>query len=197
MYFSAPRTDRSKRLRRAGILEELPSSGLREGILNDAIWNCQLIPDSEVMIRAIGLSRDMGIGTLIGRVGDLISLKVLVKSLSEKKVAFHLAVNVKNTYDKLIVSRGSHSAGGDPYFLEPNKEMTLNVDIKIDLEPGNYTFSLALGDVIEGNNWLNHHGTGELGPIAVSWSLLDGIPPFYGPYGLPVHVKIESAENSK
>jgi lipopolysaccharide transport system ATP-binding protein len=197
MYFSAPRTDRSKRLRRAGILEELPSSELREGILNDAIWNCQLIPDSEVMIRAIGLSRDRGIGTLIGRVGDLISLKVIVKSLSEKKVAFHLAVNVKNTYDKLIVSRGSHSVGGDPYFLDPNKEMTLNVDIKIDLEPGNYTFSLGLGDVIEGNNWFNHHGTGELGPIAVSWSLLDGIPPFYGPYGLPVNVEIESAENSK
>ena len=74
--------------------------------------------------------------------------------------------------------------------------MILDVDIKIDLEPGNYTFSFALGDVIEGNNWVNYHGTSELGPIAVSWSLLDGIPPFYGPYGLPVHLEIATSEIS-
>lgn len=197
MYFSAPRTDRSKRLRKAGILDELTSSQLHGGILNEAIWNCQMIPDGEVMIQAVGVSRERGIGTLLGRVGDLISLKVLVKSLSEKKVAFHLAVNVKNAYDQLIVSRGSHAVGGDPYFLDPREEMILNVDIKIDLEPGNYTFSILLGDVIEGNNWFNYHGTGELGPISVSWSLLDGIPPFYGPYGLPVHIQTGSAETSK
>jgi hypothetical protein len=48
-----------------------------------------------------------------------------------------------------------------------------------------------LGDIIEGNNWFNHHGTGELGPIAVSWPLLEGIPPFYGPYGLPINTEID------
>jgi hypothetical protein len=196
MYFSAPRTDRSKRKRKAGLAAEASLSQVGGHAFHEAIWSSLEIPDSDVGIQAIAMNRERGIGALIGRVGDLISLKVLIKSFSEESVAFHLALNVKNTYDQLIVSRGSHSAGGDPYFLDAGKEMILNVDIKIDLEPGNYTFSLALGDIIEGNNWVNYHGTGELGPIAVSWSLLDGIPPFYGPYGLPVHLEIANSEIS-
>jgi lipopolysaccharide transport system ATP-binding protein len=194
MYFSAPRTDRSKRKRKAGFAGRTSVVELGGHVFQDAIWTSPEMPDSDVGIEAIAMNRERGIGTLIGRVGDLISLKVLIKSFCEEQVAFHLAVNVKNTYDQLIVSRGSHTAGGDPYFLDAGKEMILHVDINIDLEPGNYTFSLALGDVIEGNNWVNYHGTGELGPIAVSWSLLDGIPPFYGPYGLPVHVEVATSK---
>ncbi len=193
MYFSAPPTDRSKRKRKAGSVEDKPLDDRRGHVFQEAIWTSPSMPDADVGIQAIAVNRERGIGTLIGRMGDLISLKVLVKSYSEEAVGFHLAVNVKNTYDQLIVSRGSHSAGGDPYFLDAGKEMILDVDIKIDLEPGNYTFSFALGDVIEGNNWVNYHGTSELGPIAVSWSLLDGIPPFYGPYGLPVHLEIDNS----
>ena len=196
MYFSAPRTDRSKRERKAGLAAEAALSQVGGHAFKEAIWSSLETPDSDVGIQAIAMNREKGIGTLIGRVGDLISLKVLIKSFSEESVAFHLAVNVKNIYDQLIVSRGSHSAGGDPYFLDAGKEMILHVDIKIDLEPGNYTFALALGGIIEGNNWFSYHATGELGPIAVSWPLLDGIPPFYGPYGLPVHMEIATSEIS-
>lgn len=192
MYFSAPRTDRKKRKRKAGAVEESQTpTALRESF-RESIWTCAQNPDADVMIQAVSLNRERGIGTLIGRVGDLISLKVLVKSLSQEAVATHIAVNVKNTYDQLIVSRGSHSAGGDPIFLEPLQELVLNIDMKIDVEPGNYTFAISLGEVIEGNNWVSHHGTGELGPISVSWSLLEGIPPFHGPFGLPISTEVDT-----
>jgi hypothetical protein len=122
--------------------------------------------------------------------GDLVSLKVLVKSQSDDPIPFHVAVNVKNGYDQLVVSRGTHSEGGDMYFLEAGAEVVFNIDLKMDLEAGNYTFSLALGELIEGGNWQSYCGTGELGPLSVGWSLMDGPPPFYGPFGLPIQINV-------
>jgi hypothetical protein len=81
------------------------------------------------------------------------------------------------------------------YFLEAGGEVVFNIDLKMDLEAGNYTFSLGLGELIEGGNWQSYCGTGELGPLSVGWSLLDGPPPFYGPFGLPVQINV--AEGSE
>jgi hypothetical protein len=124
--------------------------------------------------------------------GDLVSLKVVVKSLSTEPVPLHLAVTMKNSYDQLVVSRGTHGAGGDMYFLNPKQEVIFGVDIPLALESGNYTFSVGIGQIEDGHNWESFHGTGELGPLSVGWSLLEGVPPFYGPFGLPVQVTVAS-----
>lgn len=188
MYFSAPRTDRNKQKRKAGV--EVAPSKFEKNVFQDVIWSDVAEQDvADVKIHVIALNKEKGIGTLLSRIGDLVSLKVLIKSWSKDSISFHLAINVKNAYDQLIVSRGTHSGGGDPYIIESGKEMVLNIDMKIDLEPGNYTFSISMGDIIEGNNWVNYHSTSAIGPLAVSWSVFDGPPPFYGPFGLPIHIE--------
>ena len=75
-------------------------------------------------------------------------------------------------------------------FLEAGAEALFNIDLKMDLEAGNYTFSISLGERIEGGNWQSYCGTGELGPLSVGWSLMDGPPPFYGPFGLPIQISV-------
>jgi lipopolysaccharide transport system ATP-binding protein len=196
MYFSAPPTDRKKRKRKTGAdFGEPQSSALEHSDFAEAIWRRTLDSDDPLVIEAVALDKSRGIGNLAGRMGDLVSLKVLVKSHAEDPIPFHFAVNVKNAYDQLVVSRGTHSEGGDMYFLEAGGEVVFNIDLKMDLEAGNYTFSLGLGELIEGGNWQSYCGTGELGPLSVGWSLLDGPPPFYGPFGLPVQINV--AEGSE
>jgi lipopolysaccharide transport system ATP-binding protein len=194
MYFSAPPTDRKKRKRKTGgEFESTKKSALDHVDFAEPVWSRSAESDAPVVIEAVALDKTRGIGNLAGRMGDLVSLKVLVKSHAEDAIPFHVAVNVKNGYDQLVVSRGTHSGGGDMYFLEGGGEVVFQIDLKLDLESGNYTFSLSLGELIEGGNWQSYDGTSELGPLAVGWSLMDGPPPFYGPYGLPVHVEIATS----
>jgi lipopolysaccharide transport system ATP-binding protein len=198
MYFSAPPTDRKKRKRKTGAdFGATQSSTLEHSDFAEAIWRRTLDSDAPLVIEAVALDKSRGIGNLAGRMGDLVSLKVLVKSHAEDPIPFHFAVNVKNAYDQLVVSRGTHSAGGDQYFLDKNGEVVFQIDLKLDLEAGNYTFSLSLGELIEGGNWQSYSGTGELGPLAVGWSLLDGAPPFYGPFGLPVHIQVAEESGAR
>jgi lipopolysaccharide transport system ATP-binding protein len=191
MYFSAPPTDRKKRKRKTGgDFSTAQPSRLDHADFAEPVWSRSLDSDAPVVIEAVALDKTRGIGNLAGRMGDLVSLKVLVKSQSDDPIPFHVAVNVKNGYDQLVVSRGTHSEGGDMYFLEAGAEVVFNIDLKMDLEAGNYTFSLALGELIEGGNWQSYCGTGELGPLSVGWSLMDGPPPFYGPFGLPIQINV-------
>lgn len=198
MYFSAPPTDRKKRQRTTSGKVEVPqASRLDNADFGELVWTRPDDSEAPVVIEAVALDKTRGIGNFAGRVGDLVSLKVLVKSQSDDPIPFHVAVNVKNRYDQLVVSRGTHSEGGDMCFLDAGAELVFNIDLKMDLEAGNYTFSLSLGELDEGGNWQSYCGTPELGPLSLRWSLMDGPPPFYGPFGLPVHIQMESAENSK
>jgi len=191
MYFSAPPTDRKKRKRKTGgEFESTKNSALDHADFAEPVWSRSAESDAPVVIEAVALDKTRGIGNLAGRMGDLVSLKILVKSQTEEPIPFHVAVNVKNVYDQLVVSRGTHSEGGDMYFLEGGGEVVFQIDLKMDLEAGNYTFSLSLGELIEGGNWQSYSGTGELGPLAVGWSLMDGPPPFYGPFGLPIQIQV-------
>ena len=193
LYFSAPPTDRKKRKRRTDDTSTTALSRLDAvSDLGDVLWNPEAMPDAPAMIAAVVLSKDRGIGSLAGNMGDLVSLKVVVKSLSTEPVPLHLAVTMKNSYDQLVVSRGTHGAGGDMYFLNPKQEVIFGVDIPLALESGNYTFSVGIGQIEDGHNWESFHETGELGPLSVGWSLLEGVPPFYGPFGLPVQVTVAS-----
>ncbi len=191
MYFSAPPTDRKKRKRNtSGVVKTFQASILNHANFSEPVWSRSLDSEAPVLIEAVALDKTRGIGNLAGRMGDLVSLKILVKSQSDDPIPFHVAVNVKNGYDQLVVSRGTHSGGGDMYFLEAGAEVVFNIDLKMDLEAGNYTFSLALGELIEGGNWQSFFGTGELGPLSVGWAIMEGPPPFYGPFGLPIQINV-------
>jgi lipopolysaccharide transport system ATP-binding protein len=194
MYYSALPTDRKKRKRTAGESFAIDRPKLSvHTFFEEPIWRRSNDSDAPVVIEALAIDKTRGIGNIAGRVGDWVSFKVLVKSQSDDTVPLHLTARVKNIYDQTIVTRGTYSAGADTYFLEARGEVVFDFDLKMDLEPGNYTFSLALEELIEGGGLQNCFDTGELGPLSVVWYYMDDGPvPFNGPFGLPIQIKVSS-----
>jgi lipopolysaccharide transport system ATP-binding protein len=152
------------------------------------LWEPKESPDTPVMIAAVRLPSDRGTGSLEGQIGQMVALEVEIVSLAHEPVAFHLGFSLKNSFGQLLHSSGTHTAGEEAFALPAGMAARVNIAIPLQLEAGSYTFNIGVGHIEGINQWVRLHGTGWLGPLTISGTRGQSIPPFYGPFGLPVQI---------
>ena len=194
LYFSAPvQQDVGVAPTSLSISQIVPDSSLTDQRFDSSIWQGIGEKASKLKLSCVAINKSQGIGDLTGPIGSHISFYLLVRSSCAEIAPVHVSFSVKDSFDKLVVARGTHGEGGDPYFLQPGEEKVYRIDARLDLEPGNYTFRFGLGNINEAGVWQSYDKTDELGPLCVTWSNLDGEPPFHGAFGLPVQIEIDDA----
>lgn len=150
------------------------------------LWAGSGNPGARAAIRAVLLDTHSGAGSLEVQVGDTVRLRPVLQSLVASPVEMHLALVIRNSFDQLVCSVGTHGAGGAPFELQPGVDLAVDVELCADLEPGQYTFRLSCGMPDENGVWQREHATDTLGPLLVSWVQKTVPRPFDGPFGLPV-----------
>ena len=117
--------------------------------------------------------------------GQELTFWILVEHFSEVPVS--AAVVLKNRYDQVISSFGSHTLGLDIPASQPGSLSLLELKMTAMIEAGAYSFRVVIGPPSS----LPNRGAGDettpwLGPFGVSWDYEQKRAPFLGMFGVPV-----------
>jgi lipopolysaccharide transport system ATP-binding protein len=181
LYFSNAASGSSARLPAAFTRQD------READSAHAVWRCEQEPGSPVFISYVrSLLPDGSPGGLEGEVSQTLTFEVAVENQGETPVYFHLGFNIKNRFDQLVCSLGSHTRDLESFVVEGGARVRLRVDVSLDLEPGPYTIHFGVGEMGPDKKWVPWHGTGWFGPLSLTWKSRERPIPFHGPFGLRV-----------
>ena len=134
-------------------------------------------------IIAVGIFDEDGAPITSARMGSKIKISVHFKSLFKELVHVHLVI--KNRYDQIVTSVGSHNLKTPIPMFEVGQEAIFELYIQMSLEAGEYALCASLaqpstceltGVIIDETPWL--------GPIQISWNYSEEIPPFFGLAGM-------------
>jgi lipopolysaccharide transport system ATP-binding protein len=155
----------------------------------DALWGSTALWQSEAagtatQILAVVVEDAFGTKVLAVRIGETIRFKVWYQA--DEVAPVHVSVVLKNRYDQVVNCTSSYSLG-----LEMPSSLGRNVasfalDLKMQLEAGQYSLQVSLGSVgSQQNQGRSLDETPWLGPLTLSWDYSSSAPPFYGMFGLP------------
>lgn len=164
--------------------------------ITDPIW----LADSKCMnsyanILKVGMFDENGRTCTNAKVGAVIRFSVLFQTTVKDTI--HINVIIKNKYSKIVTATSSYTQRTSFPAYTPPQELLFEIDQKLSLEPGAYSFSVILADLSgDGTAGNTLSETPELGPIRLYWDE-DGPPPFFGMVGLETESRIIIASNKR
>lgn len=126
---------------------------------------------------------EQGLSSTIVKMGTQVTIQVLFKI--NRIAPVHVTITFKNKYDQIITSIGSYSLKTPIPHLQIGKKALFQLNLQLDLEAGDYVFSVSLGQPDEIGHGKILDETPWLGPFQVVWDYQNDIPYFYGMVGLP------------
>lgn len=161
------------------------SVALNVPVLDAPIWS----PDKLVYSGILGVEvcYPNGDATTSITMGQELVFRMLYKDIPQ---AYQVSLAFRNRYDQLVSSVGTinlpNTVGG-PRSSEFN---IAEFRVKMDIEAGEYSFRMALGQQSGKSSLDVAHETPWIGPIQVKWAYESDTPPFFGMFGLPTVISI-------
>jgi lipopolysaccharide transport system ATP-binding protein len=92
-----------------------------------------------------------------------------------------------NRHDTMVFAAGTYQLGHELPALRAGERVTVRLDVRMDVDPGQYTFGLGAGDAAPGelNAGIPHDRIDKLGPLIVRWDA-SLVKPFHGVARLPM-----------
>lgn len=150
---------------------------------NAALWQKEAAGWA-TQILAVVVEDAFGTEVLAARMGETLRFEVWYQA--EEVAPVHVSVVLKNRYDQVVNCTSSYTLGLEmPSSLGQNFA-SFAIDLKMQLEAGQYSLQVSLGSV--GSQENQGHTIDEtpwLGPLTLSWDYSTSAPPFYGMFGLP------------
>jgi lipopolysaccharide transport system ATP-binding protein len=150
---------------------------------NTALWQRETA-GTATQILAVVVEDAFGTEVLAAHMGETLRFEVWYQA--EEVAPVHVSVVLKNRYDQVVNCTSSYTLG-----LEMPSSLGRNVasfalDLKMQLEAGQYSLQISLGSVgSQENQGRTLDETPWLGPLTLSWDYSTSAPPFYGMFGLP------------
>lgn len=150
---------------------------------NSALWQREKIC-AVTQILAVVVEDAFGNKVLETRMGETIRFQVWYQA--EEVAPVHVSVVLKNRYDQVVNCTSSYTLGLEmPSSLGQNFA-SFALDLKMQLEAGQYSLQVSLGSVgTQENQGRTIDETPWLGPLTLNWDYSRSGPPFYGMFGLP------------
>ena len=155
----------------------------------DAPWGTTALWQRErtgaaTQILAVVVRDASGTEVLKTRIGDTLRFEVWYEA--EEVAPVHVSVVLKNRYNQVVNCTSSYTLGLEmPSSLGQNFA-SFALDLKMQLEAGQYSLQVSLGSVgSQENQGRTVDETPWLGPLTLSWDYSASAPPFYGMFGLP------------
>ena len=155
------------------------------GASNDpgAIWKSSSQVQEDTALLSISLLDQAGQPALTLRIGDTLRTRVLYQVFDERPV--HVSVVFKNRMGQTVNCTSTHTLGRSGP-LPRGTLVSIDINVAMALEAGQYTLMVSLGCVAGGTNQgVVLSETPWLGPLTISWDYGAHPPPFMGMFGLP------------
>lgn len=150
---------------------------------SNALWQ-QQTSSKATQILAVVVEDAYGNEVLAAPMGE--TLRFVIWYQAEEVAPVHVSVILKNRYDQLVNCTSSHTLGLDMPSCLGGNVASFVLDLKMQLEVGQYSLQVSLGSVgPQKNQGHSMDETPWLGPLTLSWDYSTSAPPFYGMFGLP------------
>jgi len=160
-----------------------------KGIFQNAIWSVGTESlknqSADAHIVAVSVLDKNGESCLNSEIGGSLLFRIYYQQNSHKPV--HVSLTMKNRYDQVINSTGSHVLGVEPFFVQESEILFFELNVTCDIESGQYTFLAGLsyaGD--QPNRGVVLDETPWLGPVIITWDYDNKKAPFLGMFHIPV-----------
>lgn len=150
---------------------------------SNALWQ-QQTSSKATQILAVVVEDAFGTEVLAARMGETLRFEVWYQA--EEVAPVHVSVVLKNRYDQVVNCTSSYTLGLEMPSSLGRNIASFTLDLKMQLEAGQYSLQVSLGSVeSQENQGRILDETPWLGPLALSWDYSTSAPPFYGMFGLP------------
>lgn len=165
----------------------LPKEKIAE-FKDTACWvnqECDITEGCMAKVLAIRISDNNQNSVLKAKMGEELNFQVLYQVYTEKPV--HVTIALKNRHDQVINSSGSYTKNKKCPILSVGDCAIFEMRLKCNIEAGEYTFSVTLGQELElHNRGIAIDETPWLGPLIIDWDYESQKAPWLGMFGLPV-----------
>lgn len=149
----------------------------------DALWRRSADDDGRPLL-AVEVADRTGRSTMQVRMGDKLQVRVYFQA--ESSQAGHVTLALKNRYDQVVTSVGSHVLGMPALSSEGALFAVLRFELDMMLEAGLYSLNVAFARLAGTNKGELLDETGWIGPVQVCWDYEAEPAPFLGMFGIPV-----------
>lgn len=162
---------------------QAPGDEARGPLALDALWRRSGDDDGRPLL-AVEVADLVGRPTMQVRMGD--KLQVGVYFRADASHAGHVTLALKNRYDQIVTSVGSHALGMPVLSSEGALFAVLRFELDMVLEAGLYSLNVAFARLAGANKGELLDETGWIGPVQVCWDYEADPAPFLGMFGIPV-----------
>lgn len=150
---------------------------------NTALWQRETA-GTATQILAVVVVDAFGTEVLAAHMGETLRFEVWYQA--EEVAPVHVSVVLKNRYDQVVNCTSSYTLGLEMPSSLGRNVASFSLDLKMQLEAGQYSLQISLGSVgSQENQGRTLDETPWLGPLTLSWDYSTSAPPFFGMFGLP------------
>lgn len=141
----------------------------------------------QVRIVAARVLDPTGADAMRAGMGETLTVQVLLEAHAPVE-APRCAIRFFDRFGKLICGAGTFQLSHRLPSIGPGDRIVVTFTVKMDLEPGDYTFGLGTGEPApeDPNDGIAHDRLDRLGPVVITQPA--GVRPFYGAARLPMKV---------